>query len=291
MQKKYSKYVEWGVMILLFVGLLKLSTGMGFEEGLKPETIEDRVLTILGIIVMVHVVLAVHELGHLIVGLIQGFRFELFVVGLLGIKREDQKIKIYFNKNLGHYGGVAATSPVDDSADNPNKLARILLAGPIASILFAIICLGLATFLGKPFGMIFYAGGVTSIGIFLATTVPSRTGMFFTDRKRYQRLVNPGKDRDVELAILNISGKFSKDNSYRNIAKKEIETLIADDIPFIHYFGWFNMICWEIDHLGTINKETKAGYDTAAKTVSATLTSLFDKEIEKYFEKTSTSPQ
>ena len=40
---------------------------------------------------MAFVVLGVHELGHLIAGLVQGFRFELFVVGPLGIRREEEK--------------------------------------------------------------------------------------------------------------------------------------------------------------------------------------------------------
>ena len=38
--------------------------------------------------------IAIHELGHLLAGLVQGFSFELFIVGPLGVKRdENRKIK------------------------------------------------------------------------------------------------------------------------------------------------------------------------------------------------------
>jgi hypothetical protein len=215
----------------------------------------------------------------------QGFRFELFVVGLLGIKREGQRIKPYLNKNLGYYGGIAGTSPFDDSIGNAKKFARILLAGPIASIFFGIVCLIISIYIGRPLGMIFYIGGITSIGIFFATTIPSKTGMFFTDRKRYQRLVTPGKDQEVELAMLNIMGKFTKDNSYQKINKEEIEVLISEDLVFIKYFGLYNMICWQLEHKGEVEQELKTKYESVSKQFSKNLVEAFNKEIEKYAKK------
>ncbi len=40
---------------------------------------ESKILEIVGIILMGFVVIGVHELGHLIMGLWQGFRFELYI--------------------------------------------------------------------------------------------------------------------------------------------------------------------------------------------------------------------
>ena len=107
---------------------------------------EIKILEVFGNIIMIFTVLSFHELGHLIAGLMQGFRFELFVVGPLGIKREKDKIKIYLNKNIQYYGGVAATLPVNINPNNGKKFANLLLAGPIASILLAII-LGMLSYL------------------------------------------------------------------------------------------------------------------------------------------------
>lgn len=277
----YTAYLELGIMIVLLGGLLFITSDMPFVKNLKPETGPEKVVMFIGIILISMVVLAVHELGHLVTGLIQGFRFELFVVGPLGIKREDNKIKLYLNTNLGYYGGVAATSPVDDHQDNAKKFARILLAGPLTSLLFAALCIFLAYWVGKPLGIIFYTGSMVSIGVFLATTIPSQTGMFFTDRKRYQRLVTPGKEQAVELAMLKIMGQYARDNSYKNVDQNDINTLIADDLPFIKFFGLFNLICFQLQNNGASETATVHEYESLAKEMSGSLVAAFAREIKK----------
>lgn len=277
-------------MLVLLFGILKISKEFGFAENLKPDTSKGKYIMMIGIVFFTFIVLAIHELGHLIVGLINGFRFELFVVGPLGLKRENNKVKIYLNKNIGYYGGVAATSPIDDDKDNAKKFAQILLAGPIASVLFAVVCFVIAYMVGKPLGIIFYAGGTISIAIFLATTIPSRTGMLFTDRKRYQRLVNPGKDQQVELAMLKIMGRYSKDNSYKNIDKNDINVLVSDELPFIKFFGLFNLVCFQLENNGVVEEETSRDYENNSIIMSKSLVSAFDKEIEKLKERLKTEP-
>ena len=195
-------------MMFLVFGAAFFVTSQGFVEGVKPETNVEYWILIIGTILMIFVVLGVHELGHLLTGLMQGFTFQLFVVGPLGIKREAEKIKVYFNTNLGFYGGLAATTPTGDHPDNAKKFARILIAGPIASLLLALLCFGVAPYVVRPFGGLLYVGSAISMAIFFATTVPSQTGMFFTDRKRYQRLITPGKTKEIEIALLRIMGCF-----------------------------------------------------------------------------------
>lgn len=275
-------------MLVLLFGIFRLSKEFGFPENLKPNTSTGKYLTMIGIVFIAFIVLAIHELGHLIVGLINGFRFELFVVGPLGIKRENNKVKIYLNKNIGYYGGIAATSPIDEDKNNAKKFAQVLLAGPIASFIFALICFLIVSLIGKPLGIIFYAGGAISIAIFLATTIPSRTGMFFTDRKRYQRLVNPGKDQQVELAILNLMGRYSKDNSYKNVDKNDINVLVSDEYPFIKFFGLFSLVCFQLENNGVVEEETTRDYESNSKEMSKSLVKVFDKEIEKLKERLKT---
>ncbi|MDF1699047.1 MAG: site-2 protease family protein [Saprospiraceae bacterium] len=283
-ETNYKKYIELLVMMILIIGIMTYSMSLDFVDTLKPESSTEKVFMIVGIVFMGFLVLGVHELGHLLMGLWNGFAFQLYVVGPLGIKREDEKIKVYFNKNLGYYGGVAATSPVDDHKDNAKKFAQVLLAGPISSFLFAILCFGLAYFLGKPLGILFYIGGLISIAICIATTVPSSSGMFFSDRKRYQRLVNPGKDQDVELALINIMGKFAKDSSYKNVPKNDIDILVADDIPFIKFIGLFNLICYQLEVNGEISEEASLEYENHSKKMSKQLVLGFNKELDKFKE-------
>ncbi len=284
-QFTYTRYLEWSVLFASIIGILVLSTQLEFVENLKPTTTAGKYVMIAGIIVMGFVALAAHELGHLLIGLKNGFQFELFVVRPFGWKRENGQVKRYWNTDLNYYGGVAATSPVGDSPDNAQKFAQVLLAGSIASVLFAALCFVAAYLIGRPGGVILYAGGMISMAIFFATTIPSRTGSFFTDRKRYQRLMRPGKARAVELAILKIMGQFTKDNSCQNIDKADIQTLISDNTPFLHFYGLFNLVCFELEHYGKVSSNTWQAYNDYTKTMSKQLVKVFEQEVEAVREK------
>ena len=281
----YVKYFEFALLALLVYGLIKFCFSIDFVKNLKSGEKLDKSFIIGGTVIMAFIVLTIHELGHLLAGLWQGFRFELFVVGPLGIKREDEKVKIYLNKNLGYYGGVAATSPRDNSSDNGKKFARLIIAGPLTSLVFALICFLLAYWLDKPWGAVFFAGSMISAAIFLVTTVPSSTGMFFTDRKRYQRLITPGKEQDVELAMLHIMGSYAKNDSYKQINIKDIKTLMADDFPFFSFYGHFNLVCYQLEINGFVEEAVLEEYKAKSAVVSKSLSNAFNLEIEKFKQK------
>jgi hypothetical protein len=281
MNGKITKYAEWVTIAILLIGLMYISTRPVLIESLKPETGLQKIIVNVGIGLMIFLAIAAHEAGHLISGLMSGFRFELFVVGFLGFRREGDKVKIYFNKNMGYFGGVAGTMPTNNSPDNARKFGRALLAGPIASLVFALLCFGLAFAVGKPLGLILYTGGIISVFLFFATTVPSRTGMFFTDRKRYQRLITPGKDQDVELALIKIMGIYGRDSSYKNIDKADIEILIDDELPLFQYFGLFNLICYQLEVEGITDESVEARYALLSEKMSKNLVQGFDKEIAR----------
>ncbi|WMN11541.1 M50 family metallopeptidase [Marivirga salinae] len=230
-------------------------------------------------IVMVFIVLGVHELGHLITGLKLGFRFELFVVGPLGIKKNHDKIRVYLNKNVAHYGGLAATLPTEDKPDNIKKLAIICLAGPIASIVFAVILAALYLTTEFQFSKVLLVGALASLGIFLVTTIPNKTGMFFTDRKRYERLTKNGPERSVELALLRILGNYAKDNSYVNINEDDIELLISDE----HYkfFGLFTKLTYQFEKEGNYNLDTKEQYDSLSELMPKSMVKAMNMQLVK----------
>jgi hypothetical protein len=283
--KLIKKLIEWLFFLGLFYFVGFYFTSSGFFDDIKFQSDTEKTIAILGSIVMVHFALAIHELGHLLTGLIQGFRFEMYVVGFLGVKRDKEKIKLFFNKNLSYYGGIAATTPIDNSEKNANKFANILIAGPISSLLFAVLFTVIAYTNVHLTKFVFFIGGLASLGIFFATTIPSKTGMFFTDRKRYQRLIKQGKSREIELAMLRISGLFAKENSYKEIAYQDIELLIVDNDPLIKFFGLYNAICFQIEVNGTVDSDTLKDYSIASKKISKNIVTLFDKEIDKYKEK------
>lgn len=237
-----------------------------------------KLLEIFGSILIMFFVIGLHELGHLITGLVQGFRFELYVIGPFGIKREKNKIKIYLNKNLQFYGGVAATLPKNDDPENSRKLANSVLAGPIASLVLAII-LGILYFSFNLESKIIAIGAIGSLGIFLVTTIPGKTGMFFTDRKRYQRLTSDGPEREVELAVLRIIGNYGKDNSYINVDANDIDTMISDDN--YKYLGLFTKLTYQFEKNGHFDPETENDFEELSKEMPKYLVKTSNKELEK----------
>ena len=240
---------------------------------------ESKIIEIIVIVFIMFSVLATHELGHLLTGLAQGFRFELFVVGPLGIKREEGRVKVYFNKNLAYYGGVAAALPVDDNPNNIKKFANLILAGPIVSLVFAAIsmlCVFLFNLPGEKFIVVFCAG---SIGIFLATTIPSKTGSFFTDRKRYQRLMSEGKVRETEIALLRVTGVYGRDNSYKNVNINDIELIIEDDN--YQYLGLFTKLSYQYENYGNFDENTKQQFKELTPKMPKSFVKAVEKELQK----------
>ncbi len=65
-----------------------------------PNSSLETTIFIGSIVLCPFIAIFIHELGHLLAGLIQGFKLQLFVVAFLGIKRVDDKIEFYFNKEL-----------------------------------------------------------------------------------------------------------------------------------------------------------------------------------------------
>jgi len=220
-----------------------------------------------------------HELGHLITGLLQGFRFELFVVGFLGVKRENDKVKFYFNTNMQLFGGVASTIPVEDTPENARKFANVLLAGPLTSLAFAIIFTIILVSFDSKYAQYINVAALASFGIFLATTLPGKMGLFFSDRKRYQRLTSKGYEREIELVVLRVISFFGKDNSYLNVDEDDLDKMIAD--KDYQFFGLYSKLYYQLEKNGEFDEETKTKFDEVAKTMSKSIVKIFTKELEK----------
>lgn len=232
----------WLITLLMVVLVFTADTVMAhtfagiFLRGQKP----GRLVFYSLMIVALFTTLAIHELGHLVAGLAQGFRFQLYIVGLLGLRRSGKKIDVFLNKDLGMMGGVAATVPVTHDPRNKQKFARIVLAGPIASLLFAVIACVLWMLVSSGAARGFWFTSVAcSAAIFLATTVPKKTGVFFTDRARYQRLAGNDAASRSEEAMLTLMAQYFIDNSYKNISLENARIMQADNEAFTRFWGHY----------------------------------------------------
>jgi hypothetical protein len=206
-----------------------------YPKGMKPNGLIFGISLLFGLFAA----LAIHELGHLLVGLAQGFRFELFVVFLLGLKRTKKGIKPFLNTNLGYMGGIAATVPIIKGPENRKKFALMVAAGPLASLLYAIICLVCLVFTKNLYFTFWLVSGTVSIGLFFATTIPSKSGIFFTDRARFQRLISKGDEGKSEEALLSLIAQTTATNSCKELSLADTLILQKDKEPFMRFWGYY----------------------------------------------------
>lgn len=210
---------------------------------------ETIVKTILGLVAL-WAALAVHELGHLLTGLTQGFRFHLYVAGFLGIRRNPltDRIEWYLNRDAQVFGGVAATLPTHQTTDLRQRFARIVIAGPLTSLftgglIFWLTYIGLTAPVVSGsalircslfFGLIF---STTSLALFLATTIPTRTGVFYTDRARFFRLIRGGHTSRIEQAVLETMAHSMSGQSYGELDGQQIALLLTEKEAFFRTYA------------------------------------------------------
>ena len=67
-------------------------------------------------------VLAIHELGHVVFGVIGGLTFKFMTVGPITIQKEKGKLRIRANKLWAYFGGVATLVPPSIETPNLSKM-------------------------------------------------------------------------------------------------------------------------------------------------------------------------
>lgn len=225
-----------------------------FIHKIFPNSALETIVFFCSVILCPFVAIMLHELGHLFAGLIQGFKLQLFVVAFLGIKREDGKVTFYLNKELQFFGGIAATSPPKVTNHLKKQFAYILIAGPLSSLIFGVLFLYLFSFTDTIFNASLGITGIISSGLFLATTLPAKSGMFFTDRKRMQRLLDKGRIGEIEYSFLKTTSQLLIDSHYKNISLEDLKKIQSDEEPIIQFWGHY----YEFKYFEEIQNEEKA---------------------------------
>lgn len=175
-----------------------------------PSTAQSIALLALLLVVIV-AALAVHEAGHLLGGALVGFQALLFVVGPLRLQRRGAGWAVELNRNVGLFGGLAASAP-RDTHDLRRRMTVMAAGGPAGSILAGLLALAAYRFFGAGAGAPDMAGatmlplvlggfGVLSLGLGVVTIVPGRTSGFYTDGARVLRLLRGGHEAEAEVAI------------------------------------------------------------------------------------------
>jgi len=191
----------------------------------------------------------IHELGHVLTGLYMGFKFELFVVGPFGLKRNSEdRIVFYFEKKISLWGGISATSPVDVSQDNYKKFSRILLGGPMFSIVSGIIIFPLGILSdGKVLSIL----GAMLISMGVMCLMPLRNGAFYTDGGRWLRMNRNESTKAVEVSIWNLVQNSTINQSCADLNMGDITLLVNDPDVRTKYVGHYYAYYYYKDNMQT----------------------------------------
>jgi hypothetical protein len=180
----------------------------------------------------------VHEMGHISVGLRYGWKFYLLVVGPIGLRRNDDsdKVSIYLEKNPTMWGGVGAAIPREARADNMKIWPKVLLGGPIASIIMGCIFtpLGIMT---ANFALLLL--GLMPLGMGIACLLPLKTGITYTDGARWRRIRGGGQGTLEETALFKMMENSITKRDMRQIKYSDFEPLLHADLPAIKYYGYY----------------------------------------------------
>ncbi len=223
----------------LFMGLVYLCMNKAVVAKFMPHGKSGGIVYFLSVVLAPFLAIALHEAGHLFAGLAQGFRLEMYIVGFLGIKRENNRVKVYFNKDLYYFGGMAATMPVKKYPDLKKRFAIIVIAGPLFSLITGLLFMLVFAFTNTAFNAFWGLCCLFSFAVFLGTMLPSKTGVFFSDRKRFQRLMDKGKAGDIELALLETMNQSMVDDNYKNLSVDKLQVIKSDTDQFIQFWGKF----------------------------------------------------
>lgn len=181
------------------------------------------------------IVISVHELGHILTGLINGFKFYIFVIGPIGLKRnEKDDIVLYFEKNPALWGGIGGVLPKTENSKNFKSFSRLIIAGPLFSLLFGGITLLIFFVWRQSFFLIV---GAMSLGIFVTTLIPYQSGAFYSDGGRWLRIIGNTKAKDVELAIFSLVQSAVIHQGYSHIETSDFLTLINNGDHREQYIG------------------------------------------------------
>lgn len=190
-------------------------------------------------------VLLIHELGHIVGGLISGNTFAMLIVGPLKVEKEEEKLRWRLNKSLSAFGGLALTMP--NRTDNfKRRRALTVAAGPGASLLLAIIGLG-AVFLTDPmilqgaFRFFLFCLGSLSLIIFIVTIIPMQSGGFLSDGMQLVQIFSNNPSAKRYEALLQLMARIQQGLRPKDIDEADLAVMTSlgyDDtfgLSALHY--------------------------------------------------------
>jgi hypothetical protein len=179
--------------------------------------------------VLLLLVIAVHELGHLAGGLSRGMRFVLLIVGPLRWTRSVRGVEFDWFWSPSTFGGLAAALP-DPARPMAPQFARLIVGGPLASLVLALAALALAWFMDGRLAAYALLVAALSAAIFLATAIPIRggRGSFMSDGAQLLELRRGGAAVARRLDLTTLMAQSMAGTRPRDLDRATIGRLSGD---------------------------------------------------------------
>ena len=204
------------------------------------ETLKE-VLVLFGYALIAYVMsTAIHEGGHVICGLMHRWKLLMIVVGPFKLYRENKDDKIHFGieKNPTLWGGVGGTFPKEVNKSVTKVFARILLAGPMASIILGVTFIIILVFTKSDLAMMI---GFVALGQGIACILPMniKTGILYNDGTRCKRILQGGKTLEEEEAILNFTYNTFLNGEKEQYDNELVDVLLDSSDASYRYYGLY----------------------------------------------------
>ena len=175
-----------------------------------------------------HIIL--HESGHLLAGLLTGYRFVSFRIGsFVWIKNQTGKIELRRMKLQGTGGQCLMCPPNVRTEECPYKLYH--LAGGLANVVLGLIGLILAWLLPKNVVtfILFEEFGVLGIALGLSNLIPNKASGMQNDGYNLLDLSNNLFARKCMNLVLSMNALLTVADSYKELPEKMVSELKSID--------------------------------------------------------------
>ena len=163
---------NWLLNLTIYVLLVVLMTNVGEFRLLSQlnsgmSIFESPWLLLLVVMTILFVCGAVHELGHLLAGLLMRFRFQLLVMGPIKVQRKRYGLRWGWQSGSSLFSGLTACLPM--SADKLRwRMLAFAVGGPLASLLLVGVGAFIFFHYRRDFDFLHEAGWLVEVGLLTA---------------------------------------------------------------------------------------------------------------------------
>lgn len=248
--KKRIKSFNIYIIVCLLVGIV-----LGWISSYYPELniientgkiITSIILYFIAIILTFLVHILLHEIGHLIFGLLSGYKFVSFRVGSHILVREDRGFKWKRFNIPGTAGQCLMMPPEIEDGEFPFIIYN--LGGVLVNLIVAILALLYSKNLQLPYVNLGIAIFISGIFIFITNGIPMKLGGMPNDGYNTISMIKNRKSREHFYIQLKINGLLTFGQRPRDISMEEYELDKIEDlenplnvgIKLMEYYGYLD---------------------------------------------------